>query len=145
MKKLIAAALLGLFSVLLFAVPAAAITPGAFCDDKWDTEQHNGKTYICATKAPDTKFRWRPIGEADPKPVGSKSASASASSSASASASPSSASNTVAPSSSTTPNQASSLPLTGAPVPVVLGIGGVALLAGVGLFFAARRRTRFTT
>jgi hypothetical protein len=78
-------------------------------------------------------------------PSSSTSQCASASSSASSSAS-ASASATASSSTSTAPTASSaSLPLTGAPVPLIVGTAALVLAAGGGLLYAAHRRTRFTT
>lgn len=138
--KLIAA-VLGAFLGLILVAPAAAapsIQAGQFCgqSDHYDVKiADNGDTVKCLPSG--DKWKWTKV---TPSASSSKSQSASASASASKSAS-------AKPSTSSTPAANASsdaLPLTGAPVPLIVITALLVLAAGSGLIYAARRRTRFT-
>jgi LPXTG-motif cell wall-anchored protein len=144
----LAAAIAALFLIVgasgfTAANAAPTVSAGQFCahHDRGDTKTAtNGDTVRCQKVG----HVWKWVKVVAP----SQSQSASASSSASTSASPSASAASSATASATpsaTPNAVGAqLPLTGASVPLLILGGLVAAILGAGLFYATRRKTRFT-
>lgn len=158
MKKTIAALLLGLIAALAFVAPAPAATTvsaGQFCkkSDAGEIKKADNGDWVRCEKVGD-HYKWVKTTAPSQSASASKSASASSSASSSASASASASSSTTpstsasaTASSSTSPTPApntAALPVTGAPVPLLILAGLVVAILGAGLYMAARRRTRFT-